>query len=72
MKIFVKAKPNAKKEEIKKISNTEFVVAVKEPPQGGKANEAIVRALADYFGVAKSRVKIKTGQTNRNKIVEIL
>lgn len=72
MKIFIKAKPNAKTEKVEKISDTEFAVAIKEPPQGGRANEAIVRALADYFGVAKSRIRIKSGQASKNKIVEVL
>ena len=51
MKIFVKAKPNAKVERVEKIDETHFVVAVKEPPLRGKANAAIVSALAEYFGI---------------------
>jgi uncharacterized protein (TIGR00251 family) len=72
MKIFVKAKPNSKFEKIEKISETEFRISVCEPPEKGKANEAIIRVLSKYFRVAKSRIKIKTGQGSRNKIVEII
>ncbi len=72
MKIFVKAKPNAKIEKIEKISETEFKIYICEPPEKGKANEAIIRVLAKYFKVAKTRVKIKAGQGSRNKIVEII
>jgi uncharacterized protein YggU (UPF0235/DUF167 family) len=32
MKIFVRAKPNSKKEFVEKISETNLIVAVKEPP----------------------------------------
>ena len=71
MKIFVKAKPNAREEEVLKVDENHFVVAVKEPPVGGKANEAIVRALAEYFKIPKSQVRITSGHTSRQKVVEI-
>lgn len=71
MKISVKAKTNAKKESVEKINETEFVVSVKEPPVDGRANWAITRAIAEYFGIAPSRVNIISGQTAKNKIVEI-
>ena len=71
MKIFVKAKPNAKEEGIDKIDDLNYVVSVKEPPIKGKANEAIRNALAVYFKVASSRIKIISGYSSRNKIIEI-
>ena len=72
MKIFVKAKPNAKEELIKKIDGINFIVAVKEPPIKGKANKAIVRALAEYFSVAPSAVRLVSGFSAKQKIFEIL
>lgn len=71
MKIFIKAKPNAKKEKIQKISDTNFVVSVCAPPVKGKANQAIIRVLADYFKIPMSRLRIAAGTTSRNKIIEI-
>ena len=72
MRINVKARPNSREEKVEKISNTEFVVSVKEPPVQGKANRAIINALAVYFGIASARIKIVSGYTSRNKVVEIL
>lgn len=72
MRISVKAKAGAKKELVEKISDTEFVVSVKEPPIDGRANWAITRAVADYFGVSPSRVSIISGQSAKNKILEII
>lgn len=72
MKLQVKARPNAKEEKVEKISDTEFVVSVKEPPVEGKANRAIINALAVYFGIGSVRVKIVSGYTSRQKVVEIL
>src|SRR3989338_9497975 len=52
MKIFVKTKPRSKQERVEKIDETHFIVAVKEIPIEGRANKAIIKALADYFDVA--------------------
>ncbi len=72
MKIFVKTKPNSREESVEKIDDSNYVVRVKEKPVGGAANEGVVRVLAEYFGVSKSRVKILMGKTAREKWVEIL
>ena len=71
MKIFVKAKVNAKEEIIKRIDEIHFIVAVKEPPIKGKANRAILKALAHYFHLSQSQVQIVSGFTSREKIVRI-
>jgi len=71
MKIFVKAKPSAREEKVERISETEFVVSVKEPAEKGKANQAIRNALAVYFKTGSSCVKIVSGYSSRNKIIEI-
>src|SRR3954471_22543801 len=46
-------------------------VAVSAPPDKGKANAAVIAALADGFGVAKRRVAVTHGETDRRKIVHI-
>ncbi len=71
MKIFVKVKPSSKEESIKKLSDTNFEICVKEPPVKGKANAAIIKVLAKRFGVPISSVNIIIGHTSRQKIVEI-
>ncbi|MGH7196274.1 MAG: DUF167 domain-containing protein [Candidatus Saccharimonadales bacterium] len=52
-------------------TNNELAVYVHERPVGGKANEAVIKALSQYFGVAKSRVKIVRGETSRVKLVSV-
>ncbi|MBM4140160.1 MAG: DUF167 domain-containing protein [Nitrospira sp.] len=71
MKISVKVKPNAKQERLEKIDEKNFSVWVKEKPQEGKANQAVIKILSDYFGVAKSEVILLKGQTSRQKIFEV-
>lgn len=67
----MKAKPGAYEEGVEKIDDLHYVVSVKEPPVQGRANHAIIKALAEYFGVAVLNVKIISGFTSRQKIVEI-
>lgn len=80
MKIIVRAKPRAKAEKVERLDKpslfggteqAEYRVSVKELPVAGKANEAIIRALAEYFKVPKSSVRIISGQTSKRKIVEL-
>ena len=71
MKIFVTVKPNAKEESIEETDTEHFVVRVKEAPQGGKANAAVARVLAEHFGVAPLRVCLVSGFSSRQKVFEI-
>lgn len=72
MRISVRAKPKSRKEFVEKIDDTHFVVAVRDPAIDNRANFAIIDALAEYFGVAPSLVSIVSGQTSKEKVVEIL
>ncbi|MDP3792728.1 MAG: DUF167 domain-containing protein [bacterium] len=69
MKISVKAKPNSSEEKVEKLDDSSFVVSVKEPPVSGLANKAILKVLREYFHT--SNVRIVSGHTSRNKIVEV-
>ena len=71
MKIFVKVKPRAKENKIERVGDTNFNVWVKEPPVDGKASKAVLRAIADYFAVPLSKVKMISGSGSRQKIIEI-
>jgi uncharacterized protein (TIGR00251 family) len=71
MKVFVKAKTKAREEKVEKISDDHLIVFVKEPAKQGRANKAIIRKLAEYFGVSGSQVILKSGFSSRNKIFEI-
>ena len=70
MKIQVKVKPNSRAEEVNQEGDN-FVVKVKEPPKEGKANQAVVKLLAQHFDVPKSQVKIVSGFKSKNKVIEI-
>ena len=71
MRIQVKVKPNSRTEEVSQEGDS-FIVKVKEPPKEGKANQAVIKLLAEHFGVAKSRVRILSGLKSKNKVVEVV
>ena len=71
MKIFVKVKPRAREERVQKIDGINFEVWVRELPEKGKANRAVIKSLADYFKVSQSNIKIISGSVSRLKIIEI-
>lgn len=74
MKILIFAKPGARRIGVKKMPlpipgfDACFSVAVHERAHDGEANQAIVIALAEHFGVAPIAVRIIAGQTSRRKI----
>ena len=68
MKIKVKVKPNSSKEEILKIKEDEYLVFLKKPAKEGKANLELLKILKKYF---RKEVKIKSGFSSREKIIEI-
>ena len=70
MKIQVKVKPNSKSAEVIQEGES-FIVKVREPPKEGKANHAVIRLLAEHFGVPQSRVRILRGFKSKNKVVEV-
>jgi uncharacterized protein len=48
-----------------------LVVRVQAPAVDGKANDAVIAAMADVLGVSKSDVRVVAGQTSRTKTLEI-
>lgn len=70
MFISVKVVPNAKKFMVKE-EREGLKVYLTQPPADGKANRALVEALAGYFGVKKARVSITKGLQSRVKTITI-
>ena len=72
MYVEVRVKLSSKKESVVQPSATgKLLVYIHEPPVDGKANVAVIKLLANYYKVPKSRISIVRGQTSRIKIVHI-
>lgn len=67
----MKAKPKSKKEYIKIIGETSFIIAVKEIAEKGKANEAIIKMLATFLDIPASSIVLISGQASKHKIFEV-
>jgi uncharacterized protein (TIGR00251 family) len=71
--IAVRVTPRASKNEIVGILNDGTVkIRLTAPPVEGKANDALVKFLAEVLDVAKSRIDIVAGATGRDKLVSVL
>jgi len=71
MKITIKVKTNAGRNEVVKVDDGNFEVKTTITPEDGKANVSVIEQLAKYFRVAKSKVSIIKGKTAHVKVVEI-
>ena len=69
MIIKVKVFPKSGRGEVVSLSDSEYKVYLKSVPENNKANVELCKLLQRYF---KSLVRIKTGLSSRNKIVEVL
>jgi hypothetical protein len=50
-------------------AESQLKIALKAPPIEGRANEALIAFLADFFGLPRSAVSITHGQSGRLKLV---
>ena len=71
MRIRVKVKPGSRTSELVEAPDGSWVARVKSPPVDGKANEELVALIAARFGVAKSKVTIRSGAGGRMKLVDV-
>lgn len=71
MKIFVKVKTGAKEEKIEKTDENNYKVFIKERPEKGLANKAVIKILSRYFKVPQKNAIIISGFSSRQKIIKI-
>jgi uncharacterized protein len=51
--------------------NGALKVALTAPPVDGAANKALVEFLAKALGVSRAAVRLASGETSRNKVVQV-
>ncbi|HUK81448.1 MAG TPA: DUF167 domain-containing protein [Verrucomicrobiae bacterium] len=71
MRVQIKVTPRAKRPGIKAAADGSLVVRVREPAENGRANVAVIEALAEHFEVPRGAVSIVRGHMCRRKLVEI-
>ncbi len=69
LRIYIKVEPNSKDYGVR-YRNDMLIVNVKEPAEKGKANEDLIRYLAERLGVAKGCLRIVSGHKSKLKLIE--
>ena len=68
--ITVRVIPRAKKSEISKVFDDGTIkIRLTAPPVEGKANQALIKFLAEVFDISPSNIEIISGIKGRKKIV---
>lgn len=67
----VKVKPRAKVSELSQAADGTWIARLKAPPVDGKANQELVRLIAEKFQCSRAAVTIKAGAAGRTKLVRI-
>jgi uncharacterized protein (TIGR00251 family) len=69
----VRVTPRASRNEIVEIQDDGTVkIHLTAPAHEGKANEELIKFLAEIFGVPKSNVDIVAGASGRDKLISVL
>lgn len=71
VRIPVRAQPRASRSELAGEYDGAIKIRLAAPPVEGEANAELVRFLAKVLGVPRSAVRVVSGETGRNKWVEV-
>lgn len=71
MKVTIIVHPNSKKPRIEKDLLDITHIYVREPALEGKANKAVIKALAKEYNVAKSSVVLIAGARSKIKVFKV-
>jgi len=71
VEIAVKVVPGSTRTRILGPLGDALKVAVSAPPEKGKANQAVVRLLAEVLGTARRAITVVSGQTSPKKVILI-
>ena len=66
-----KVVPRASKSEFSGREEGWIKVRLQAPPVDGKANDALIKFLSDYFEIPRRNITLVSGQTNRLKIIRL-
>jgi uncharacterized protein (TIGR00251 family) len=67
----LKVTPSASRDAVVGWQQDVLRVHVRAPAQRGKANDAVLRLLADALGIDQRRLRIIRGETSRQKVLSV-
>jgi uncharacterized protein len=71
MRLRIRVKPGARQERVSREPDGSLLVSVTARAQEGRANEAVVKAVARALHVPRSSVRIVSGLSSRTKMLEV-
>jgi len=71
LKITVQITANASRDEIVGWKGDRLKIKVKAPAVGGKANENLLRFLAEKLDIHRRKITIETGEKSKTKVLNI-
>ncbi len=71
MNIKVMVKTNSSKPHVEDFGGGNYLVYVSAQPENNEANMELISSLSKHFGVPWKNIKIKSGLTSNNKLVEV-
>ena len=71
MFLHIKAKPNAKQNQIQYLADGTMQIKIKAPAQDGKANDELIRFLSETLEIPRSKINLVSGQGAPFKKIEI-
>lgn len=67
----VKVIPRAKRDEIVGVEGDAVKIRLNAPPVEGRANDALVKFLAEVLRIPRAQIEIVRGETSRHKVVRV-
>ena len=71
MNIKVMVKTSSSNPHIEDFGGGNYLMYVSADPENNEANVEVISMLSKHFGVPWKNIKIKSGSTNKNKLIEI-
>ncbi|AMP16870.1 DUF167 domain-containing protein [Collimonas pratensis] len=72
VRLALQVTPNAKKSQVIGPLDDVLKLRLQAQPIEGKANEALIRFLAELLALPRSKISITHGQTSKKKLVELI
>ncbi|MGB9907710.1 MAG: DUF167 domain-containing protein [Candidatus Saccharicenans sp.] len=69
--LVVRVQPKASRQELVRLSETEFKARLLSSPEKGRANQELLELLSDHLQLPRRRLKVIRGESSRVKWVEI-
>lgn len=69
--LWIKAVPGASRDQISGVLGDRLKIRVSAPPEGGKANKAIIALITKTFALKSSQVEIESGHAHAEKTLRL-